>query len=203
MSSKRIRTRLLFLSDTHGASLLPTSSAVRHHHHHHSTHVAASSLSSSLPPLGNPFREPLPPADLVLHSGDLTYTSSVSEFEATFALLRSLPAPLKLVIPGNHDLALDDEFFGRAIARRPDRDELATWPARVRDVIRTAEADGVHVLLEEGMHEFVLGNGATRGGSGGSSGAYSSDPAGDYGSDSASQPTFSYQGNSESSGSTL
>ena len=49
---------------------------------------------------------------------------------------------------------------------------------------------------------LVMGNGATRGGS---SGAYSSDPAGgDYGGadsgDSASQPTFSYQGN-ETSGS--
>ena len=52
---------------------------------------------------------------------------------------------------------------------------------------------------------LVMGNGATRGG-GGSSGAYSSDPAGgDYGGggDSASQPTFSYQGGSESAGDTL
>ena len=60
-------------------------------------------------------------------------------------------------------------------------------------------------LLMRSNDDLVLGNGATRGDSGG--GAYSADSgAGDYGGgggDSSSQPTFSYQGSGETQGSSL
>lgn len=61
-------------------------------------------------------------------------------------------------------------------------------------------------LLMRSNDNLVLGNGATRGGGGGG-GAYGSEGGGGeydhHGGDSASQPTFSYQGSGETGGSSL
>lgn len=57
------------------------------------------------------FRQPFPKADLVLHSGDLTMTGQMHEYEESLQLLESLKAELKLVIAGNHDLSLDEKYY--------------------------------------------------------------------------------------------
>lgn len=49
--------------------------------------------------------------DVVLHCGDLTEISSLPEYKRSINLRSRIPAELKLVIPGNHDLALDDELW--------------------------------------------------------------------------------------------
>lgn len=72
-----IRTRFLIISDTHASPLVP------------------SSLPTSLP------------ADVAIHCGDLTQTSTLTEYEETLSLLKSfVNIPLKLVIAGNHDFSL-------------------------------------------------------------------------------------------------
>ncbi|OCH94476.1 Metallo-dependent phosphatase [Obba rivulosa] len=48
----------------------------------------------------------VPDGDVLLHSGDLTYYSTLSDFEATLEWLKELPHPIKIVIGGNHDFAL-------------------------------------------------------------------------------------------------
>ncbi|KAK3360551.1 hypothetical protein B0T25DRAFT_449199, partial [Lasiosphaeria hispida] len=53
----------------------------------------------------------LPRADVVLHCGDLTKDSRSEEFERTLAMLRSIDAPLKLAIPGNHDFSLEPGYW--------------------------------------------------------------------------------------------
>ena len=55
-------------------------------------------------------------ADVVIHCGDLTTESKIDEFKSAIELLRNSKAPLKLVIPGNHDFTLDIPIFQRKIA---------------------------------------------------------------------------------------
>ncbi|KAI0393751.1 ser/Thr protein phosphatase family protein [Xylariaceae sp. FL0594] len=53
-------------------------------------------------------------ADVAIHCGNLTDKSTIDEFCTTLHLLRRIPAPLKLVIAGNHDLTLDEPAFEKA-----------------------------------------------------------------------------------------
>ncbi|KHN96496.1 ser/Thr protein phosphatase family protein [Metarhizium album ARSEF 1941] len=129
-----IKTRILVISDTHAARP-------------HAAPAPDEFDAADLVRVVTGYRDPLPPADLVLHCGDLTRRSSVPEYETTFSVLRSLDAPLKLVIAGNHDLSLDpacDSPESRA----------------VRAVARDAQRDGVEYLTE-GTYDFALENGAS------------------------------------------
>ncbi|WQF76569.1 Putative calcineurin-like phosphoesterase domain, ApaH type, metallo-dependent phosphatase [Colletotrichum destructivum] len=93
------------------------------------------------------------PVDVVIHCGDLTESSTMAEYKNTLQLLRNLNAPLKLFIAGNHDLSLDPPaIYGKI-------DEAEREILAVRDLVKRAKAEGI-VFLEEGTHEFVLGNGA-------------------------------------------
>lgn len=132
-----IKTRFLILSDTHAA--LPTQN----------TNSDA------------PFRPPLPHADVLLHTGDLTMLGHLDEYSRALSLLESIDADLKLVIPGNHDISLDPGFYarrGRAM-QGPKWDEEAPRRARELWTGQRARVAGV-VYLEEGAWEGVLRNGA-------------------------------------------
>lgn len=92
-SSNAMRTRLLIISDTHGHALLD-------------------------PTRQYGFRRPLPSADIALHCGDLTLRSTPKELETTLNVMREIDAPLKLVIPGNHDMSLDLKFWEEEVRTR-------------------------------------------------------------------------------------
>jgi hypothetical protein len=113
------------------------------------------------------FRPPFPNADVLLHSGDLTMTGQIEEYRGALAMLKAMPAELKLVIAGNHDLSLHKDYYlnakdanGNLHAHRldeeydPRKTEIAEslWAKEARDT-------GV-VYLTEGLHEFSLSNGA-------------------------------------------
>lgn len=104
-------------------------------------------------------------ADVVIHCGDLTDESKIDEFRTTLDLLRQLPAPLKLVIPGNHDLTLDKPTFRQRLAEATQiiEPELVAKnfgsPVEPRQLLEQAKDAGI-VLLDEGNHVFTLGNGA-------------------------------------------
>lgn len=135
-----IKARILIISDTHALQLKDTTIS----------EVQAANI------------------DVLIHCGDLTEHSKLSEFREAIRLIQRIDAPLKLVIPGNHDFSLDDEAFGRMIAeaRRlsadEDIDDLLT-----RDYGTTGDAqrlwegatNGIK-LLNEGNHVFTLKNGA-------------------------------------------
>ncbi|KAK5260808.1 hypothetical protein LTR40_003436 [Exophiala xenobiotica] len=91
---KTIKTRILLLSDTHSSLPLPAE-------------------SQSQVQLQVPFHTPLPSADVLIHTGDLTMTGSLAEHRSAIQLIRSVDAPLKIVIPGNHDLTLDRDYYSK------------------------------------------------------------------------------------------
>ncbi|KAF5018170.1 hypothetical protein F66182_9860 [Fusarium sp. NRRL 66182] len=144
-ASKAIKTRILIISDTHGSKPKPKISDVS------TTEDELSQDDITRVPTG--WREPLPEADVVLHCGDLTKRTSILEFENTLSMLRSLRAPLKLAIAGNHDMALDADYWINEIGGPKDT------PRKVKEIIQEAQTDGVQYLTE-GVYEFTLHNGA-------------------------------------------
>ncbi|KAF9633827.1 hypothetical protein BFW01_g4721 [Lasiodiplodia theobromae] len=153
-SAETVKTRILIISDTHTAPLVDPS-------------------GNDEPALEVAFRAPLPAADVLLHCGDLTMMGYLDEYEAALDMLGSIDAPLKLVIAGNHDLSLDEEFYlGQSRGRPPtmpfpngQRMHLKKYdpdmPRKAKEMWtgEKAKAKGV-TYLEEGVHEFVLQNGA-------------------------------------------
>lgn len=100
MTSAGIKTRICMISDTHTCSPNPPQQT------------------------DNPYRYPLPKANVLLHAGDLTKVGYLVEHEETVAMLKAADAELKLVIAGNHDITLDEEHFtsfGYRRHRRPER----------------------------------------------------------------------------------
>lgn len=59
----------------------------------------------------------VPDGDILLHAGDLTNNGTFEELQAQLDWLKSLPHKHKVVIAGNHDRLLDDDY----IERFPDR----------------------------------------------------------------------------------
>ncbi|KXJ90169.1 Metallo-dependent phosphatase-like protein [Microdochium bolleyi] len=53
---------------------------------------------------------PVPDGDILIHAGDLTQSGTFDELQATILWLRNQPHRAKLVIAGNHDLLLDNEY---------------------------------------------------------------------------------------------
>jgi predicted phosphodiesterase len=124
-----VSTRILIISDTH-------------------------SLEFDSPRM--PFGFPPPKVDIILHCGDLTKARKQTRkaYEGAIALLAAIPAELKLVIAGNHDIALDPiEWAARGgkAAFHNQMIQLMTGP--------TAKARGI-TFLNEGMHSFTLESGA-------------------------------------------
>ncbi|TQV93430.1 hypothetical protein V2A60_010163 [Cordyceps javanica] len=146
----RIKTRILILSDTHGH--LPSRASAA------DELTAASDFSVAV----TGYRLPLPAADVALHCGDLTTRSTPDELRRTLSVLRGLRAPLKVVIPGNHDRLLDaahwsrDDGYGYGY-RDPE------YRTEALELLEDAKADGVVYLGGDGgggAHEFRLANGA-------------------------------------------
>ncbi|KAK3670299.1 hypothetical protein LTR78_009853 [Recurvomyces mirabilis] len=112
-------------------------------------------------------RLPIPAVtfDVAIHAGDLTEESKLDEFKDAISLLREVNAPLKLVIPGNHDFTLDEPMFKRklaAIEPPPDDDLVKREYGAFGEVSRLFDdaTKSDIVLLGEGTHKFKLANGA-------------------------------------------
>lgn len=130
------KTRVLIISDTH-------------------------SVYSSDDASTSPWWTPLPPADIAIHCGDLTMTGKLEEHQRTIDLLKSLPAKVKIVIPGNHDLTLDRDFCAthsllHGWTRPHTQEDLDSALNTYTDP--EAHAAGVRYLVE-GVQTFTLDNG--------------------------------------------
>ncbi|KAI8274479.1 putative rhamnogalacturonate lyase C [Colletotrichum sp. SAR 10_99] len=130
-----IKTRILIISDTHGASSLPGP-------------------------------QPLPSVDVAIHCGDLTEESKLVEFQKTINLMKSINAPLKIVIAGNHDWTLDTPIFKSKIAEIPPPVDMALVHAeygtfnQARDLLLSSSATDITFLQHQGTHRLTLPNGA-------------------------------------------
>jgi Icc-related predicted phosphoesterase len=144
--STSVKTRILIISDTHGSKPKPKNKQ--------SPSTEDKLNQEDVMNVITGWRHPLPEADVVIHCGDLTRRSTIPEFEQTFSVLRSIKAPLKLAIAGNHDTALDDEYW---INKYGGTEETLE---KVKQIVREAEDDSVKYLTE-GVHEFTLANGAS------------------------------------------
>ena len=126
-----IDTRLLILADTHGFQFDDNP--------------------------GRDFRPQLPNIDVLLHCGDLTQCGGIPSFKKALRMLSSIDAELKLVIPGNHDLELDRQYWSNHLDEgdtAEDNDKaLELWTGE------TAKSAKV-TLFHEGLHSFKLKNGA-------------------------------------------
>ncbi|KAK3695847.1 hypothetical protein B0T22DRAFT_497689 [Podospora appendiculata] len=94
--------------------------------------------------------------DVAIHCGDLTDGSKIHEFETTLALLRSIDAPLKLIIAGNHDFTLDEPVYQEKAdtARRV----FSITPKLMRK--EYGNSGDAHRLLSHEDALFQLSNGA-------------------------------------------
>ncbi|TFK55026.1 Metallo-dependent phosphatase, partial [Heliocybe sulcata] len=92
-------------------------------------------------------RYPVPPGDVLLHSGDLSLYGSFSALHKTIAWLQTLPHPLKIIIAGNHDLCLDPDWTQNTLGYDEDSQKTGSAQALVRDLaVREA---GIQYLEHE------------------------------------------------------
>lgn len=147
-----IKTRLCLISDTHNNTPAPNTTGVS-------------------------YRHPLPESTILIHAGDITRVSYRREhLQILHYLQTSCTAELKLIIPGNHDISLDEPYYtapdgGGLIHRRgifagspefaaPDDDPLES-PQAIRELYTCPEAKEAGIVyMEEGTREFELSNGA-------------------------------------------
>ncbi|RMZ90811.1 hypothetical protein DV736_g1947, partial [Chaetothyriales sp. CBS 134916] len=142
--SNTVKTRILIISDTHNALPLNT-----HTDAHDNSHLV-------------PFKWPLPKADVLLHAGDLTSNGKDLQHERALELLTRIDASLKVVIPGNHDITLDRDYY----ADNPHlHASYAKYSPQKLDEIehlytgKHAKAAGIEYMVE-GTRTFDLPNGA-------------------------------------------
>ncbi|KAK1056969.1 hypothetical protein LTR74_014504 [Friedmanniomyces endolithicus] len=114
---------------------------------------------------GERMQLPTEAVDVAIHCGDLTEESKLYEFKTSIDLLTKVNAPLKLVIAGNHDFALDLQVFKKKLAGIPPPVDDAVVKreygdfGEARSVLERATDAGV-LFLDEGTHSFTLANGA-------------------------------------------
>lgn len=132
---KSVKTRFCVISDTHNQS--PGSE---------------SSLYA--------YRRPLPAVDVLFHAGDLKMTGQMKEYLEILDVLAAAEAKLKIVIAGNHDTTLDDDFYkeiGQTRFHRSKPENLS----KVKDLWTGERAMQAGIVyLEEGTRKFQLTNGA-------------------------------------------
>ncbi|KAL2162583.1 hypothetical protein VTH06DRAFT_7497 [Thermothelomyces fergusii] len=105
--------------------------------------------------------------DVAIHCGDLTEESKLSEFRTSLELLKSIKAPLKLVIAGNHDFTLDTPVFQKKVDHALSAFSISPdllWQeygrfGEARQLFAEAASSNI-MLLDEGTHHFKLQNGA-------------------------------------------
>ena len=135
-SQSTIATRFLILSDTHNFEFDESTSS-------------------------HPLHLPTPKADVLLHCGDLTHCGGVSSFKKALKMLGSIDAELKLVIPGNHDLELDKQYWEAQSEYDGNPEDPEDHLLAVEVMTGPLAADAGTTYLNEGTHSFTLRSGAT------------------------------------------
>jgi predicted phosphodiesterase len=106
-----------------------------------------------------PFRTLPAKIDVLLHCGDLTQIGGASEYKRALKMLASIPAELKLVIAGNHDLSLDPNYWKTVDEDKQEAEKEDHEEALEIMTGKLAKDAGV-TYLTEGTHTFVFKSGA-------------------------------------------
>lgn len=79
----------------------------------------------------------LPECELLIHSGDITDSGTIDELMNGLLWLQSQKAKMKIFVPGNHDMCLDEHhMYGMS-------------PASIEALVNTQKKDhNIHILLD-------------------------------------------------------
>jgi Icc-related predicted phosphoesterase len=102
------------------------------------------------------FANPSPPADVLLHCGDLTQVGGLPAYRKAIEDIKTASAELKLIIAGNHDLDLDEEWMHANAQEEDDIEDCR----RCVEFMNAQQEFGIHYLTE-GLHSFNLCDGRT------------------------------------------
>jgi len=80
----------------------------------------------------------VPPGDVLLHSGDLSSWGYFPQLSKTVNWLKGLPHPVKIIIAGNHDLCLDNDW-------RPG----GYWDKHSREFVPNKDVDSGQALVRD------------------------------------------------------
>ncbi|KAF2131933.1 Metallo-dependent phosphatase, partial [Dothidotthia symphoricarpi CBS 119687] len=100
----------------------------------------------------------LPECDVLLHCGDLTEDGSPDSISASLQELGKVKAELKLVIAGNHDIALDKAYYLSEGGSKADVEKAQALVSP--DQVSEASKLGI-TFLSEGTHTFTISSGAS------------------------------------------
>ncbi|KAJ4325873.1 hypothetical protein N0V94_000435 [Neodidymelliopsis sp. IMI 364377] len=98
--------------------------------------------------------DPAPSVDVFIHCGDLTQYGGLPSFKRAIDNIKSIDAELKIIIAGNHDMDLDQDWIHKYAE---DEDDIKTGI----DCLSFMKAQKEHRIhfLEEGSHSFTLEDG--------------------------------------------
>ncbi|KAJ7888634.1 Metallo-dependent phosphatase-like protein [Mycena olivaceomarginata] len=97
---------------------------------------------------------PVPDGDVLLHSGDLTRSGTLSDLRHMMAWLFALPHPIKIIIAGNRDFILDREWYDANWAQTGRHGNEATWES-VFELLTGPSAVAANIVyLQDQPHKF-------------------------------------------------
>ncbi|KAE9402854.1 Metallo-dependent phosphatase [Gymnopus androsaceus JB14] len=100
---------------------------------------------------------PVPDGDVLLHSGDLTDSGTLEEFEKTMDWICQLPHKIKIIIAGNHDLPLHADWYELNHLRCSIAEQDHS---RILDVLKGKKAQDANVVyLQDEFHSFQVKEG--------------------------------------------
>jgi predicted phosphodiesterase len=102
-----------------------------------------------------PFGTLPPKIDVLLHCGVLTQVGGASEYKRALKMLAAIPAELKLVIAGNHDLSLGPNYWKTVPEDEQEGEKEDHEEALEIMTGKLAKEAGV-TYLEEGTYTFTL-----------------------------------------------
>lgn len=93
----------------------------------------------------------IPEGDILVHAGDATRHGNVEELIEFLQWFGQQPHPYKIYVPGNHDRAIDSQFyFEKYIGLKP-KEELLQQAAETAAKVMQHVPDGVTVLIDESL----------------------------------------------------
>ncbi|KAH9868501.1 hypothetical protein J1614_007573 [Plenodomus biglobosus] len=100
----------------------------------------------------------LPVCNVLLHCGDITEDGSPESITKALKDISKIPAELKLVIAGNHEISLDEKYYLGEGGKEADVDAAKSFVSP--DKTSLAYRSGI-TFLTEGTHEFTLSSGSS------------------------------------------
>ncbi|KAI8938114.1 hypothetical protein NX059_005781 [Plenodomus lindquistii] len=100
----------------------------------------------------------LPACDVLLHCGDITEDGSPESIIKALEDMGKVPAELKLVIAGNHEISLDETYY---LEEGGKEEDVNVAKSLVTDHPTSLASKGGIAFLMEGTPKFLLASGAS------------------------------------------